>query len=576
MEPELKNSMDKEDLNQDVPVPHQNHKNKITIFELVFVFVVLILIGSWFLVKNIFYVEPVQRDEIVIDVEDELNIISGSVEFYKNPSVIKTIEENNNWRVQILDIGLITEGNFKGKSLYLAVSFYENATIRDKYFGGYMYYIPGDNLLPLAYDSSFGVLSGSLNKVVVFSDDLKTEFDFMPKELSISTKLVETDKGYFSMNLYSNNPLENINTSLDNRYQIVTYTKSGAPIIKITDQVIAGQAFPSTNYYIRFPFGEIRVNPVPDFLNGSIPKLTWTVGGKTVSDYRYGQYAYGWKDCYDGISQDQFKSDLIQTGLTVNGDEIYELNSEKYPNTYKCLHEKTRRYVYDPNTQTGEYKETVSYEDFVVSHPMFFWVNEPGDLMPFLRVDVVPPAEKAKPVIYLYPEREEEIDVNVFPIGGFTKTDPDYGNGWSVIATPGGLITNIADNKQYPYLFWEGGGDGVVETPRQGFVVKKENVSELLENTLIQFGLDEKERDDFLEFWAPKLNKAPYYFITFISQSEIDRVAPMQVYPKPDNVIRVLMDYKPLLEPIDVYPLEIKSTKRDGFTVVEWGGIVRD
>ena len=162
------------------------------------------------------------------------------------------------------------------------------------------------------------------------------------------------------------------------------------------------------------------------------------------------------------------------------------------------------------------------------------------------------------------------------PIGGFLKTDPDYGNGWVVDATPNGVITNLNDGKQYPYLFWEGGKDGVVETPTQGFVVAEGDIPSVLENKLSQFGLNKKERDDFLEFWVPKLSRAPYYFITFVSRSEIDRVSPMSVYPQPDTVIRVLMDYKPLTQPVSVEPLNITSTERKGFTVVEWGGIVRD
>jgi hypothetical protein len=56
----------------------------------------------------------------------------------------------------------------------------------------------------------------------------------------------------------------------------------------------------------------------------------------------------------------------------------------------------------------------------------------------------------------------------------------------------------------------------------------------------------------------------------------MDRVAPLTVVPTPDTVIRVLMDYTPLAAPISVAPLKITTPIRNGFTVVEWGGIVRD
>ena len=324
---------------------------------------------------------------------------------------------------------------------------------------------------------------------------------------------------------------------------------------------------------MKLPFGKaLRLTLEPDF---NPQGVVWKNGDVEQSTYRYGQYAYGWEDCYN-LTAEFLENSLIETGATLQGDSVFEIDPQKYADAYKCLHEKTRRYNYNADTDKGTYVDTVSLVDFIPSHPMFFWRSPFGEWMAFMRSDVVPPAEKAKPVVYLYPTKEEEVGVKVAPIGGFSKTDPDYGNGWVVRATPEGVITNLADGKRYPYLFWEGGKEGVVETPKQGFVVAKDAVAETLDEKLALFGLNEQERSDFLEFWVPKLSRAPYYFLTFISRSEIDRVSPMRVSPAPDSVIRVLLDYKPLLEPISVEPLPITPTERTGFTVVEWGGIVRD
>ena len=46
----------------------------------------------------------------------------------------------------------------------------------------------------------------------------------------------------------------------------------------------------------------------------------------------------------------------------------------------------------------------------------------------------------------------------------------------------------------------------------------------------------------------------------------------MSVYPQPDTVLRVLMDYKPLTQPVPVERLNITSTERMGFTDVELYG----
>jgi hypothetical protein len=240
-----------------------------------------------------------------------------------------------------------------------------------------------------------------------------------------------------------------------------------------------------------------------------------------------------------------------------------------------ALYPKTQRYDYDPVTSKSTPSYPTTYKEFLRAHPIFFWKHPYGEWIAFGRSDVVPAAEKAKPVIYLYPPKTETVNVQVNPIGGFTKTEPAYGSGWQVSATPTSVLTNLADGKNYPYLFWEGGKEGVVVTPNEGFVVARAGVAQLLEEKLTLLGLNQQERKDFIEFWQPRLAQAPYYFITFISRKEIDRVAPLSVSPQPDTIIRVLMDYKALTSPVSVKPLPLVSTPRKGFTVVEWGGIVR-
>lgn len=180
-------------------------------------------------------------------------------------------------------------------------------------------------------------------------------------------------------------------------------------------------------------------------------------------------------------------------------------------------------------------------------------------------------AECGKPVIYLYPKTETKVNVQVKPNGGLTKVDPFYPtNGWLVNAKPNGELTNT-DGQNYPYLFWEGKAyDMKVST--DGFVLKKENIKRDMTKLLLRLGLNEKEISDFLEFWQVKMEIKPYVFVTFVSQTEFDRVAPMNVTPRPDKTIRVFMDYQPLDNSFNVRPLKIKTPTRTGFTVVEWGG----
>ena len=52
---------------------------------------------------------------------------------------------------------------------------------------------------------------------------------------------------------------------------------------------------------------------------------------------------------------------------------------------------------------------------------------------------------------------------------------------------------------------------------------------------------------------------------------------PLIIKPTPDTVIRIQMDFKNLDKPIKVKEQKLLSPKRNGFTVVEWGGsIIKD
>lgn len=56
----------------------------------------------------------------------------------------------------------------------------------------------------------------------------------------------------------------------------------------------------------------------------------------------------------------------------------------------------------------------------------------------------------------------------------------------------------------------------------------------------------------------------------------MSNIVPLNITPKPDTLIRIMMDYKSLDTPIDVQPLSIpQAPARNGFTVVEWGALQR-
>lgn len=179
-------------------------------------------------------------------------------------------------------------------------------------------------------------------------------------------------------------------------------------------------------------------------------------------------------------------------------------------------------------------------------------------------------AEMGKPVIYLYPGKEQKTFVLPKPEGGITISEPKLADGWNVTAYPDGKIVDKS-GAIYPYLFWEGFSD--LTTPKEGFLVKKDDLSSFFDKKLAYLGLNMKEINDFKEYWLNKLNEKNYYFISFISQAELDKHAPIQIEPKPDTAIRVFFDYKASDTPFTFTEQKLeKGADRNGFTMIEWGG----
>ncbi|NDO18925.1 copper amine oxidase N-terminal domain-containing protein [Lachnospiraceae bacterium MD329] len=177
-----------------------------------------------------------------------------------------------------------------------------------------------------------------------------------------------------------------------------------------------------------------------------------------------------------------------------------------------------------------------------------------------------------KPVIYLYPEKEQEINVKLDLDGKFTFTYPEYNNGWTVIAKPDGTI--ISGEKEYSYLFWEGEMLNFKPDFKEGFVVKGSDSAEFLQKTLSEMGLTPKEYNEFIVYWAPQMQENEYNKIYF-AKEEYEQTAKLEIIPEPDSVLRVFMVYEPATADTVLQKQEIKPFERKGFTVVEWGGYLK-
>lgn len=175
-----------------------------------------------------------------------------------------------------------------------------------------------------------------------------------------------------------------------------------------------------------------------------------------------------------------------------------------------------------------------------------------------------------KPVIYLYPKKDEKVKVKLSKKENLTHSYPKYTNEWNVLAKPDGTLFD-ENGKEYYALYYECKYKNDL-TPSVGFCVKGEDTIAFLEEKLELLGLNPKEREEFIIYWLPKMENNLYNYIYFKTGSEADEVMGLDINPRPDTMIRVLMFFKPLNKKIDVKEQKITTLKREGFTVVEWGG----
>ncbi len=270
----------------------------------------------------------------------------------------------------------------------------------------------------------------------------------------------------------------------------------------------------------------------------------------------------------------QIDRDATVVGHTQRGEPVYELKDPNHPllkgfyKDYEADFAKAQGRDENAGIQAPKH----SYEQFLAARPIFLWRDPFGRLMRFTNNDFLP-VYLAEPIIYLYPTTALEVHVEAKPLHAIRASTPPYRGGWDVLAQPSGALR--AAGKRYSYLFWEG-LSSISPMRSEGFVIPQGEVAGFFERMLPQLGLSERESEDFRAAWLPRFHGAPYYFITFLPRETIDRLAPLVVNPEPDVVIRVLMDFRPLWtrEPVKAPVLPAPPTRR-GFTVVEWGGILR-
>lgn len=286
--------------------------------------------------------------------------------------------------------------------------------------------------------------------------------------------------------------------------------------------------------------------------------INWNDGSTTTDTY---QWAMVWAGCGSvnsvNVLDKAYFNDLQEIGK-VGAEPIYRLNRADHPAV---------KTVYNAY---GEYRDgAVSRQAFYDDNGMIVVRNKLGYRVVLVKDTYQRAAECAKPVIYLYPEVPMPFTVSVG--ADVTKSEPQYRDGWSGYAYPNGLLA--VDGQIYDSLFWDGTGHGNYPEITNGFVVQRSDLEDTLWSHLAQLGLNQKEATDFMEFWMPLMPDSPYVRLTWFGTEQMNELAPLYLSEQPDTLIRIFLDYEGLNEPIALDSQLLVHPPREGFTVIEWGGL---
>lgn len=306
-----------------------------------------------------------------------------------------------------------------------------------------------------------------------------------------------------------------------------------------------------------------------------------------------GYLSRSWRGC-DGTSFSDFvavlppesvrRSDLVEVGHALpGGGPIYTLRSAGHP-VMKLEYEIYRAWVSEYRTQEARFHperinsvsryRIASAERFLNSRALLLWQDPFGRWIKLVRREFIPPA-MCEPMIYLYPPKAIDVQIKLGGKVRLTDSFPRYREGWTVHASPDGMLLDRESGRPCTRIFWEG-SSLLLPEPESGFVWNRAEVPGRLAEVLAVLGLNDRERREFLGDWLERLTASPWVQVSFREPWEIELMAPLSVEPVPQTMIRVLMDWRPLEQHVLMpEPSLRRPPVREGFVLVEWGGLVR-
>jgi hypothetical protein len=191
-----------------------------------------------------------------------------------------------------------------------------------------------------------------------------------------------------------------------------------------------------------------------------------------------------------------------------------------------------------------------------------------------------------KPVIYCYSEKPIHFDLKLNTVGQLAFAYPPLNahRTWNM-HLENNALTDTQSHQKYPYLFWESEQDNVhfkAKNSHQNsnelnaFIVSKSTIVKFLDSTLTAVGFNSQEKTDFITYWGPRMQASNFYLIQFLQNNACETISTYEINPTPAHLNRfymLFMESETNNFPYITTPQQLKPFKRNGFYMVDWGGI---
>jgi len=293
--------------------------------------------------------------------------------------------------------------------------------------------------------------------------------------------------------------------------------------------------------------------------------------------------------------------DTDLTPVSSNADyPLFVLKDTKHPLILLAYQTKTDQGE-ESFKAVNDNKSIPTLEAYGAKHPLLFFKDAWGRWVVVGEFDLQLMGGCGKPVVYLYPKKPTVVHLSFSSPVTLNTQIPLYQNGWLVKANVDGTLIDLQSQytdctkidsakfgseyastacktNSYPYIYWSGKSvENSYPAVEGGWIVEKGKLLTFMQNTLQEIGLTDNESKDMTSYWVPKMSEenAPYYRVSFLQTQDMNAFIPMNVSPQPDSVLRVFLDWKALSSKptVNLEPQQLKKFNRNGFTLVEWGGL---